>query len=409
MTGAAASLLLAMSQTCAWPATPPEGAFLRVEQGAAASELTASGSCGAATLCVRVDAAEMSAQWKRARGAATHRGTLKGFHTSRDGLGRAEPDLPRRELAARKRGSRAVVGRWPGGTCRVEDDETAAVIAAAIDAGYRRDVETWRRERERRLTADGGWLTVVGLHWLKPGRNRFGADAASDIVLPAHSAPPHAGSFVLESRRVTIDVGAGAAVTLAGKPVTKQTMRSDGGGATPDVVSLGALTMQIIERGDRLGVRLKDMRSQARRDFKGLQYFPIKPPLRISARFVPHAKPTMLSVPTVVGITETNPSPGYVTFEIDGKPLRLDPVVEPGSNQLFFIFRDKTAAKTTYGAGRFLYADMPKDDWVVLDFNKAYSPPCAFTAHATCPLPPEQNRLPVAVEAGEMLIGQPGH
>jgi len=374
-----------MSDACAWPATPPARAFLRVEHGADVAELTASGQCGAAVMCVRVDAAEMSAQWNRVRAASSGTG---------------------------KRAARAIVARWPGGTCRVDDDGAAAAVGAAIDAAHVREVESWRRAREGRLTADGGWLTVAGLFWLKPGVNRFGSDASNDIVLPAHSAPASAGSFVLDGRRVSVDVSPGAAVTLAGKPVGrtakigKVELKSDAGGADPDVLAMGALTMQIIDRGERVGVRLKDMRSAARRAFKGLRFFPIKRQLRVSARFVPHGKPKTLDVPTVIpGVTETMTGPGVVTFDIDGKPLRLEPVIEPGSSQLFFIFRDKTAGKTTYGGGRFLYADMPQDGFVVLDFNKAYSPPCAFTAHATCPLPPEQNRLPVAIEAGEMFAG----
>ncbi len=377
-----------MSDACAWPATPPDGAFLRVEHGAEVAELTASGRCGAAVMCVRVDAAEMSAQWKRARTASADVGDGGG-----DGKG--------------KRSTRAIVARWPGGTCRVDDDAAAAAVDAAIDVAHVRDVDSWRREREGRLIADGGWLTVAGLFWLKPGANRFGADASNDIVLPAHSAPAFAGSFVLDGRRVGVDVLPGAAVALAGKPVGKAALKADTGGADPDVLSLGALTMQIIDRGNRLGVRLKDMRSPARRAFKGLRFFSVKRQYRISARFVPHAKPKTLDVPTVIpGVTETITGPGVVTFDIDGKSVRLEPVLEPGSTELFFIFRDKTAGKTTYGGGRFLYADMPRDGFVVLDFNKAYSPPCAFTAHATCPLPPEQNRLPVAIEAGEMFAGQ---
>jgi len=369
-----------MSDACAWPATPPDGAFLRVEHGADAAELTASGQCGAAVMCVRVEGAEMNAHWHRVRTAS-----------SRGGSGA---------------GQRAIVARWPGGTCRVADDAAVAAVGAAIDAAHVRDVESWRRAREGRLTADGGWLTVAGLFWLKPGANRFGSDASNDIVLPAHSAPAFAGSFALDGRRVSVAVAAGAAVTLAGKPVGKTSLKSDAGGADPDVLSLGAVTMQIIERGERVGVRLKDMRSPARSAFKGLRFFSVKRQLRISARFVPHGKPKTLDVPTVIpGVTETMTAPGVVTFDIDGKALRLEPVIEPGSKQLFFIFRDKTAGKTTYGGGRFLYADMPQDGFVVLDFNKAYSPPCAFTAHATCPLPPEQNRLPVAIEAGEMFAG----
>ena len=213
--------------------------------------------------------------------------------------------------------------------------------------------------------------------------------------------------FVLDGAQVRVEVRAGVPVTLAGKPVTRQQVRSDAGGAAPDVLSLGALTMQIIERGGRLGVRLKDMKSPARASFKGLRYFPIDPRYRVVAAFTPHDKPVTLRVPNVLGMVEEMSSPGTASFALPGAaaPLRLDAVREPGETQLFFIFRDATSGKTTYGAGRFLYAAPPVDGKVVLDFNRAYSPPCAFTPYATCPLPPPNNRLSVAVEAGEMFAG----
>jgi len=185
------------------------------------------------------------------------------------------------------------------------------------------------------------------------------------------------------------------------------------------VLALSALTLQVIDRGGRLGVRLKDMKSPARAAFKGIRYFPIDQRFRVVATFVPHEKPVSINVPNVLGTVESMPSPGYASFVLDGvgksgksgktQPLRLDAVLEPGETQLFFIFRDPTAGKTTYGAGRFLYADPPAkgttNGKVILDFNKAYSPPCAFTSYATCPLPPASNRLPVAIEAGEMFAG----
>ena len=285
----------------------------------------------------------------------------------------------------------------------------AAAGAIAADSAYVREIETWRRDRLQRLTADGGWLTVAGLIWLKPGASRFGTDAANEVVLPARSAPPRAGRFVLEGGRVRVEVDPGVGVTLAGKPVTRAALRSDAGGAEPDVLSLGALTMQIIDRGGRLGVRIKDLKNPARGKFKGLRYFPIDPRYRVVATFVPHPKPVTLDVPTVLGTVERMPSPGYASFTLDAapgaRPLRLDAVIEPGETQLFFIFRDATSGKTTYGGGRFLYADPPANGKVVIDFNRAYSPPCAFTPHATCPLPPENNRLSVPIEAGEMFAG----
>jgi uncharacterized protein (DUF1684 family) len=282
----------------------------------------------------------------------------------------------------------------------------AQVAAGAGDGAYRREIESWREQRLARLQADGGWLTVAGLAWLKPGANRFGADPGNDVILPAHGAPARAGVFRVEAGKVTVEVARGVPITLAGKPVTRATLRTDVAGE-PDVLALGPLTMQIIERGGRLGVRTKDRESAARRDFKGTSWYPIRPEYRVTARFIPRDKPTTIAVPSVIGVTEAMPSPGTAEFQLAGKTLRLEPVLETGETQLFFIFRDATTGHGTYGGGRFLYADPPQDGQVVLDFNKAYSPPCAFTAHATCPLPPTRNHLPIAIEAGELAPKPP--
>jgi uncharacterized protein (DUF1684 family) len=267
---------------------------------------------------------------------------------------------------------------------------------------HRSEIEAWQKKREASLTAEGGWLTVVGLTWLTPGAHRFGADAANEIILPAQAAPARAGRLVLEGKAVTVEVEPGAKVTLGGKPVTRAVLHSDAAGATPDVLALGSVTLQIIDRGGRLGVRVKDQNSAARRAFKGLRFYPIQADYRVRAHFVAHPSPVSLTVPSALGTSETMTSPGYVSFRLNGKIHRLDPVVEGDGKELFFIFRDRTSGQSTYGAGRFLYAAPPgKDGAVVLDFNKAYSPPCAFTPYATCPLPPPQNRMPISIEAGE--------
>jgi uncharacterized protein (DUF1684 family) len=285
----------------------------------------------------------------------------------------------------------------------------ALAPAGAVDpAAHRREIEAWQQARDVRLRADGGWLTLAGLFWLKPGANRFGADAQNDIVLPAHAAPAQAGVFTLDGARkiVTVEAAAGVAVTLGGQPVTRTALRSDAAGAEPDVLALGPLTMQVIDRQGHLGIRLKDSQSQTRREFTGLHYYPIDARYRVVARFVAHPRPVRITIPNALGFPETEPSPGYAEFELGGRTLRLDAVTEtPGDRQLFFIFRDGTAGRTTYGSGRFLYADPPEKTGgpLILDFNKAYTPPCAFTPYATCPLPPAQNRLPVSIEAGELF------
>ena len=279
-----------------------------------------------------------------------------------------------------------------------------AAGGAGVPETYRREIDAFHRHREDQLTSDGGWLSVAGLFWLKPGANRFGAERSNDVVLPP-SAPAHAGTFWFEAGAVRVEVAPGVPLTLGGRPVTQKTLRSDTGGADPDVLALGPLTLQIIERGGRLAVRLKDKERAERKHFKGLVWYPINPAYRIVARFVPHDRPTTITVPSIIGTAEAMPSPGSAVFELGGRSLRLDPVVEAGDTRLFFIFRDVTAGKTTYGAGRFLYADPPKDGRVILDFNQAVSPPCAVTPYATCPLPPQQNHLPIAIEAGEMSAG----
>lgn len=281
---------------------------------------------------------------------------------------------------------------------------------ASLDpAAHRREVEAWQKARDARLRSDTGWLTLAALYWLHPGVNRFGAAAGNDLVLPP-GAPAQAGTLRLDAGQVTVELAAGGSATVAGQPITKRVLRSDTGGAEPDVVALGSVTLQIIERQGRLAVRVKDRNSEVRRTFKGMTYFAIDPRYRVVARFTPHPQPRSISVPSVLGSAETLPSPGIATFELGGQSCSLEPVIEnPGDTQLFFIFRDRTAGKTTYGAGRFLYAEPPRNGEVVLDFNKAYSPPCAFTPFATCPLPPPQNRLPLAIEAGERYQGDAAH
>jgi uncharacterized protein (DUF1684 family) len=169
------------------------------------------------------------------------------------------------------------------------------------------------------------------------------------------------------------------------------------------VLVLGPVTIQVIDRGGRKAIRMKDKDSARRRAFKGLRWYPVRESYRLAARWVPYATAKSIEIASVTGQVDAMPSPGYAEFELGGKTLRLEPVLEePDAPQLFFIFKDRTAPMETYGAGRFLYAERPTDGTVELDFNKAYSPPCAFTPYATCPLPPKQNRLPVRIEAGEL-------
>jgi hypothetical protein len=288
--------------------------------------------------------------------------------------------------------------------CTVGTLALAFVAAEVAPGDYQVGIEKWRQDRETRLKSETGWLTVVGLFWLKEGTNRFGSDPAGNIVLPA-AAPPVAGDFELHGDKIVVKVQSGATVTSAGEAVTEMEMKPDSAGE-PTVLALGDFSMFVIERGGKYAIRVKDKNSRMRKDFTGLKWFPVKPEYRITAHFTEYEPAKPISIPNVLGQKEDLPSPGYVTFTLGHKKLRLEPVLEdPDAKELFFIFRDLTSSQTTYPSGRFLYADLPLEGKVVLDFNKAYNPPCAFTPYATCPLPPPQNRLPLRIEAGEKFSG----
>ena len=275
-------------------------------------------------------------------------------------------------------------------------------LLAASTADYPSTIEAWRREYEERLRAPQGWLSVAGLFWFHEGANRAGSDPQSDIVLPA-TAPRFAATFEFHDGVTRIVPASGVHLQVNGKPTAGQTLQPDTTDH-PDTVSLGRLTMMVIHRGTRTGLRLRDPDSAARRHFSGLHWFPIDDHYRIRAQWHAYNPPHKISITNILGMTEEETTPGYAEFGLGGKTWRLEPTVE--DNTLFFTFRDQTSGKDTYNSGRFLYSEMPKDGAVILDFNKAYNPPCAFTSFATCPLPPRQNTIGVAVNAGEKKYGK---
>lgn len=261
----------------------------------------------------------------------------------------------------------------------------AAGFAMSAATSYQDSILQWRQSREAALRAPDGWTSLAGLFWLREGANRYGKDPGNDIPLPA--GPAHAGTFELRGGQVT-------AVADGRRHVLQPDSDQDG------VVKVDRLSLLVIKRGDRYGIRLKDPDSSYRTSFRGIRSFPIQEAYRVTAKWV--AAPRQIPILNVLGQTEPSENPGYAVFQLAGKELKLYPILEvPGDRQLFYIFRDLTTGKETYPAGRFFYSEMPKDGRVVLDFNKAYNPPCAFTPYATCPLPPKENYLPVRIEAGE--------
>lgn len=285
----------------------------------------------------------------------------------------------------------------------------AARAAPAAD-GVSADVTTqenariagWRAERLASLTGETGWLTPIALYWLKEGENSFGRSADRAFALDDAVLAPDTGAFVLSQGQVRYVAHASRAMTHLGKPVTQLDLKPDSD-ENPTELIAGTLHFMLIDRAGHLGIRVRDSVSPNRSQFKGLQYFPVRTDWRIRARFERYQPAHRIPIVNILGMEEQMTSPGAIVFERDGRTWRLDAILEaPGDKQLFVMFSDATSGKETYGAGRFLYVDLPRQGHVDVDFNEAYNPPCAFTDFATCPLPPQQNRLALAVDAGEL-------
>jgi uncharacterized protein len=244
-----------------------------------------------------------------------------------------------------------------------------ALAGTSIDA----EEGAWRKQRHENLMKEESWLTLVGLHWLKDGEQKI-----ENVV------------FVKNGEKVTAD----------GKEI-----KSDANG-TPDKIKSGRKILFLLKRGSRFAVRVKDPESPVRKNFKGIENYPPSADYVVIADFVPFEKPKKIKIPNILGTTEEMDAPGILKFKLQGKELSIEPVLESAEDREYFIiFKDETSGKTTYPAGRFLYSDVAKNGKVTLNFNRAYNPPCAFTPYATCPLPPKENVLSVAIEAGEKTYG----
>jgi uncharacterized protein (DUF1684 family) len=308
-------------------------------------------------------------------------------------------------------------GRGNAMDIRLKDPILAGLLVAAVTAGiavagepekpktYKEEIQTWHAQRVERLTSPSGYLSVTGLYWLREGKNSFGAEPSSDIVFPADKAPANIGAFYLEGGRLRVEVQPGAGVRSGDDAVKKMRLHHDQDKEHDRTeLTLGTLTWYAIKRGERFGIRLKDSDSETLRSFGEIESFSIDERWRIDGVFDAYDPVRTIPITSVGDIHTDEVSTGAVVFDIDGKTYRLDVLAEPGDRTLFVIFADETSGSETYGGGRFLYVDAPGvDGKVVIDFNKTYNPPCAFSAFTTCPLPPRQNHLPVRVTAGEKV------
>jgi uncharacterized protein (DUF1684 family) len=319
-------------------------------------------------------------------------------------------------------------------------------------AAHSAEVEVWQARRAAELREPDSWLSVVGLFWLRSGENTIGSDPRMDVVLPGDDVPPFMGTLTLRGQgsfEFAYAPGVnppaspsglsgipGQADNISGRPEIDpgqaHEMRDDAGrnpgegeptAGGADVVRFrvdspegglvfrwGSLSWFVIERYGEYAIRIRDSASTALAEFHGLEAFPVREEWRILGRFRPYDPPREIAAPNVLGIPSTSTSPGAVVFRKDGREFRLDVTGEPDARQLFLVFGDETNGKDTYAGGRFLSVEAPGEGgWIVIDFNRAYNPPCVFTPYATCPVPPEQNKLPIRIEAGEKMYYGAGH
>ena len=294
------------------------------------------------------------------------------------------------------------------------DTPATSQAATPSDSKWLQDLADWRTARERTIDAPDGWLSLIDMEWLKPGANSFGAAADNQIKIH-DKVPDHIGVITIgapapNSMPVQLHAPAGGFppdVRIDNRPAVEGSLAVDSD--SPPVLTWHGLTAVVLARGGRYLLSVKDADSPVRTGFHGLNWYAPDPKYRVIATWTPYTPPRMVKIPTVLGNTLDFPSPGFVEFVLDDQPMNLEPVTEPGTNgTLFFILTDVTSQITTYKTARYLHTGLPdhgldQPGMLTLDFNKLENPPCAYTTYASCPLPPDQNQLPVAIEAGERL------
>lgn len=267
---------------------------------------------------------------------------------------------------------------------------------------YTQEIAEWQQKRDAELRNPDGWLTLAGLFWLEPGRNSFGGDSSNDIHFPGLAAP-RLGEFIVSDDRVEVVVAPGVDITCQGTTISQMILT--GSETEEEVLAYGSLRWFVIRRDGRWAVRLRDRAHPALAAFHGVEYFPADPTWRVTTRLVAHPTPVTIPVPTILGSVNQTPSPGILHFSLNGTEHQLIALGQ-ADKPLSLIFADATSGQETYGSGRFLTVDTPSADGeTVIDFNRAYNPPCAFTPFATCPLPPAGNRLAIPIPAGEKKHG----
>jgi len=275
--------------------------------------------------------------------------------------------------------------------------------AAQADPNDRARELEFRRDREAWMRSERSPLALAGLFWLKAGTNSFGTDPSNDLILPPGSAPGRIGRLILSGGKVELVVDNHAAhLRLGNQWIQHGVLKTDVGEVLPDTVYVGDLRLKVIQRGSQFALRLIHVKNPPLLAFSHLDFFEIDPAYKVIGTFLPYRPPRRIKIASVTGQVEEMDCPGTVHFNLGGRDLILEPILESvDAKELFFIFKDSTNGIETYAGGRFLYSPLPQGDRVVLDFNQAHNPYCAYSPYSTCPLPPLSNWLKIPVRAGE--------
>ena len=265
-------------------------------------------------------------------------------------------------------------------------------------ANWQDELESWKKDRVERLKKPHGWLSLIGMEWLHEGKNSIGSDESNDIILP--HGPSQVGVFTLQDKAISFTPKDNVEIRVNKEKITETINVAMDSSGNPTVFTIDTFEFYVIERG-KPALRIKDSQAQTRKDFTQIDYYPATEKFRIEGEFVAYNPPKEIEIINVLGLLNKEPSIGFVKFTIDGNEFQLDAL--DAGDEMFIIFADRTSGRTTYGPGRFLDVEKPKSNSnkVIIDFNKAYNPPCAFNDYSTCPLPPHQNRIRVFIEAGE--------
>ena len=276
---------------------------------------------------------------------------------------------------------------------------SAMMETPMYDDTYITELQIWRGEMDSSLREENGWLALYDLIWLEDGSHSIGSDPQNQIILPGHSSPPFLGRIDLFTGNVSFHSGGDYPIQLNGHPIQETELVPDTADE-PGYLEIGALRMVVIQRGTKTGLRIWDNQRSERTSFPGRVWYPSQKDYRIQADFTINSSGSTLEIPNILGGSEQEVPLGSLNFTLMGKDLRLQ-ALDGGNGRLFILFKDLTTGSETYPGGRFLRSEQASADSVVLDFNRAYNPPCAFTSYATCPLPPDENTLEIAIEAGE--------